>query len=297
MRVVPCGSSNSKMDDALPPIHPRQVTPTSESKKRNQMTSEGEMTKRQESGAEQKRKSMRRSSFVRGRISMAMPVTKTPQLSSDIPQDLPEDERLMKLSMSVLEHTLEKLSDEFSTFDGMQQFKVLARDAVDRTVHALKEDGTLASLTIIDSRTPNPVNVELENTIKTYEEYIEKLKTESERWDAVVELRRRLAEKAERAEVTAADDIITEPVAPLSVEQETFLGKKPNYKDLLEELKSFREQALIAANEMVEGTKVMDCLMEVAGVVVQEQAHLLHVHSFESIKNFDSPRTLLGNLD
>ena len=46
--------------------------------------------------------------------------------------------------------------------------------------------------------------------------------------------------------MAAANDIITEPVAPLSVEQEQFLSEKPNYQGLLDELKSFREQALLA---------------------------------------------------
>ncbi|KAI0209482.1 hypothetical protein LSAT2_005831 [Lamellibrachia satsuma] len=281
--------SNTSMDDVSPSKH---ATPSTDSKKTKQDTNEGA-----DADGNKKRKSMRRSSFVRGRISMAMPVTSTPQLSSNIPQDLPEDERLVKLSMSVLEHTLEKLGVEFSSLEGMQQFKVLARDAVDRTVQTLKEDGTLASLTVADNHAPNPVNAELESTITTYEKYIEKLKTESQGWDSLVELRRQMAEDAERAEATAADDIIMEPVAPLSVEQETFLNKKPNYIGLLDELNSFRKQALFAANEILEGTKVMDQLMEIASVVVQEQAHLLHVHSFESIKNFDSPRTLLGNVE
>ncbi|KAK2160014.1 hypothetical protein NP493_1675g00014 [Ridgeia piscesae] len=230
------------------------------------------MTKQQEPDAERKRKSVRRSSFVRGRISMSMPVTRSTDLSLDIPQDLPESERLEKLCMSVFEHTLEKLNDEFGTLDGMQQMKVQARDAVERRLRDMREDSTLASITVTDT-----------------------LKTESENWDALVEMRKQKADEAEREEVAASNDIITEPVAPLSAEQEQFLREKPNYQGLLDELKSFREQALLAANELAEKTKVMDHVMEAANEVLKEQAQLLHAHSFESIKNFDSPRTLLGN--
>ena len=51
--------------------------------------------------------------------------------------------------------------------------------------------------------------------------------------------------------MAAANDIITEPVAPLSAEQEQFLREKPNYQGLLDELKSFREQALLAVRSCI----------------------------------------------
>ena len=55
------------------------------------------------------------------------------------------------------------------------------------------------------------------------------------------------------------DDIVTEPVAPLSTEQEAFLSKKPNYEGLLEELKSFREQALCAVKNHLSWHCMIGC--------------------------------------
>ncbi|XP_013402349.1 uncharacterized protein LOC106167980 [Lingula anatina] len=141
----------------------------------------------------------RRSSFVRGRINKPLSALTSAELSVGIPSELPGEERLSRLTKECLEFTLQKLSEEFSDLDGVQQFGVQARDAVAGVISKLETSGKFSrACNKGKSCLPNPVNSEIEQAASEYQGHIDRLQEEDATWAQLMKEREDAAAQLEQ---------------------------------------------------------------------------------------------------
>ncbi|XP_052788403.1 uncharacterized protein LOC128223158 [Mya arenaria] len=142
------------------------------------------------------KKSRRRSSLAVAKIRMELNPDPGRGLHKQIDASLSPEERLTKLASLSIQHGLSQCGGE----TGDPEIAEVLQAAVPHVQECLQGSNTqqaLASACRSDCLLPNPVNIEMEETILMMQEKIQRLRDEEVRWR---EYKEELAERAQQAE-------------------------------------------------------------------------------------------------
>ncbi|XP_078686754.1 uncharacterized protein LOC144919278 [Branchiostoma floridae x Branchiostoma belcheri] len=126
------------------------------------------------------------------------------------------------------------------------------------------------------------------------EEYTNRLKAESSKWDSLCEDYSAAAEDAEKSAKETTSDI--PPWENLSAEQQRLLGGKPDLQGILDYTKKCREDLQVYVDKIASTTKTLSAFESTAEAFISAQANELGMKTFKKMEHFNSPMTLISKI-
>ncbi|KAI8518273.1 hypothetical protein Bbelb_042900 [Branchiostoma belcheri] len=139
----------------------------------------------------------------------------------------------------------------------------------------------------IDDTAPNSGGINIQ-------EYTDRLKAESSKWDSLYEEHSAAAEDAEKSAKETTSDI--PPWESLSAEQQRLLGGKPDLQGILDYTKKCREDLEVYVDKIASTTKTLSAFESTAEAFISAQANELGMKTFKRMEHFNSPMTLISKI-
>ncbi|XP_066295615.1 uncharacterized protein [Branchiostoma lanceolatum] len=133
------------------------------------------------------------------------------------------------------------------------------------------------------------------NTATVWQQnYADRLKTESSKWDSLCKEHRAAAENADNSSKDTTSDI--PPWESLSAEQQRLLGGKPDLQGILDYTKKCREDLEVYVDKIASTTKTLSTFESTAEAFSSAKANELGMRTFKRMEHFNSPMTLISKI-
>lgn len=243
------------------------------------------------------RKSRRRSSFVVGRISKTLPTVSTDyiylsELHKHVPSDLPNDERLATLFESANQLAVGTLERECDDFEGIQQFTVYTKNAVEECVTKWRAEGKLKDADQKNLYVPNPLNIEMDEAIKDGTAHTDRLKEECNKWEELVETRKKLAQEAAQKCENNTAVLIAERPESLPGHWKRYLEGSPDYSNILQDLRVVKEKTVLSKDEINRYLTEIENWQTSKETLTQKHTENLHSNTFKDLPDFGKAKKL-----
>lgn len=243
--------------------------------------------------AKKRRASKRRSSFAASRVKLQQSGVSGGDLYKSIDTDKPADERLALLTKSCLQYTLQKMEEEMTDIDDFQSLKKELEEAVLRKVAALEEKDVFKRATQEKKRAPNPINLEMDQTIVEMEDKIKRMQEELVAWD---ELFNRLDKELDDFSNKEQDIADCDVPFYIKKQSEDFMAPKMDYNSMLSDLDKDMKETKFYINQLCTATKTIQRASDTATKILEKQMPKLHKEVFHGTASEDTPRRLIERM-
>ncbi|XP_078604376.1 uncharacterized protein LOC144878066 [Branchiostoma floridae x Branchiostoma japonicum] len=127
-----------------------------------------------------------------------------------------------------------------------------------------------------------------------WQEYADRLRTESSKWDSLCEEYCTAAGNAEKLAGETTSNI--PPWESLSAEQQRLLGGKPDLQGILDYTKKCREDLEVYVDKIAKTTKTLSTFESTAEAFISARANELGMKTFKRMEHFNSPMTLISKI-
>ncbi|XP_019640767.1 PREDICTED: uncharacterized protein LOC109482483 [Branchiostoma belcheri] len=156
-----------------------------------------------------------------------------------------------------------------------------------KSMHLLEQQQEQQQQQTIDDTVTNSGGINIQ-------EYTDRLKAESSKWDSLCEEHSAAAENAEKSAKETTSDI--PPWESLSAEQQRLLGGKPDLQGILDYTKKCREDLEVYVDKIASTTKTLSAFESTAEAFISAQANELGMKTFKRMEHFNSPMTLISKI-
>ncbi|OWF39556.1 uncharacterized protein LOC110464892 [Mizuhopecten yessoensis] len=243
--------------------------------------------------AKKRRVSKRRSSFAAGRAKLQQSGAFGGDLYKSIDADKPPDERLALLTKACLQYTLQKMEEESTDIEDFQSLKKELEEAVLYQVAEMEEAGVFKRATKNQRCLPNPINLEMDQTIIEVEDRIKRLDDEVVAWD---ELLNRLDREADESQKKERD--VMEADIPFYIKKlgEEWMVPKMDYNSMLSDLDKDMKVTKFHINKFCNATKTLQRTCLTAGKILNIQIPKLQKEVFQVTASADTPRRMIERI-
>ncbi|XP_067140183.1 uncharacterized protein [Centruroides vittatus] len=229
---------------------------------------------------EEKIPTRRRSSFIRGRLSIKSELS-TSDICLNVPLTLSAEERFLKLLQLCYMKAAEEVSKDLYPDDGKesQRFLMDANEGFAKTEQLLKE----RKLCQLTSDNDNDMLKTIQNKdVEVYEEYMKRLSEESDAWEKIItEAKEKLCNMQNSAD--EQQQIIIKPDE----------SSKSEYDSMINDISHIKEELNLELHSLPKVNLLLDNVTKKAEDSVIHQNYILESMMFEEIK--DSPHRLMKN--
>ncbi|XP_060070066.1 uncharacterized protein LOC132550073 [Ylistrum balloti] len=243
--------------------------------------------------AKKRRVSKRRSSFAAGRAKLQQSGAFGADLYKSIDVDKPPDERLALLTKACLQYTLQKLEEELTDIEDFQSLKKEMEEAVLYQVAEMEKAGVFKRASENKRCVPNPINLEMDQTIVEVQARIKRLEDEVVAWE---ELFNRLDKEAD--DFQKKERNVSEADIPFYVKKlgEEYMSSKIDYTSMLLDLDKDMKSTKFHINKLCNTTKILQRTSNTASKILEKQIPKLQKEVFQGTATAATPRRLIEQI-
>lgn len=245
------------------------------------------------------RKSKRRSSFVRGRITdpgRGLLLNISSDLTKVVPCDVSPEERLDRIACSAVEYTLAKIQVECPSHDGIQQLIFKVRDASEDFISSIRAEGLFSRAVQKRTKSASSEGTPMDHALERATTECKVLRDEMEKWEKLLEDGKQAVEEAKVEASEIELHPITTPPAGISENDLEVLNNRPDYDALLSNIQTHRNDILLYTEELGNGVAIIKNFMTHAEDLLKARVNAIEKETFAGLEGIDDPKNMIAKL-